>query len=333
MLVGIVGAGMAGLACAEGLVRRGHQVVLFDKGRGPGGRMSSRRLQTPKGEAHFDHGAQYFNIREDGFQERVNAWIAEGVVARWLPAGRDAYVGVPAMNAPIQQMAAGQHVHWSTLVTKVERVDPGWRLFVESGEVFDVDMAVIAVPAEQTTALLAPVAPNLASCARGATSEPCWTVMLAFSEAVAAVGDCFRGDDIIEWSARNNSKPGRVGPESWVVQATADWSRRHLEAAPEWVASKLTEALSNLLDTTLPLCVGIASHRWRFARSAADGSGAILDHDRRLGICGDWLISPRVEAAWVSGTGLAELIGVGDGDERFRNALSRDISFMRSRPL
>ena len=31
--IAIVGAGMAGLACAERLVRGGRQVVLFDKGR------------------------------------------------------------------------------------------------------------------------------------------------------------------------------------------------------------------------------------------------------------------------------------------------------------
>jgi hypothetical protein len=128
MRVGIVGAGMAGLACAEGLVRQGHEVLLLDKGRGPGGRMSTRRLQTDSGLAHFDQGAQYFSVRDDGFRERVNAWIAEGVVARWLPAGSDAYVGVPAMNEPIRQMAAGQSVHWSTLVTKVEKINPGWRL-------------------------------------------------------------------------------------------------------------------------------------------------------------------------------------------------------------
>ena len=65
MRIGIVGAGMAGLACAEELTRLGHAVLLFDKGRGPGGRMSTRRIQTSAGEAYFDHGAQYFTVRDD----------------------------------------------------------------------------------------------------------------------------------------------------------------------------------------------------------------------------------------------------------------------------
>ena len=81
MRIGIVGAGMAGLACAEALTSAGHAVVVLDKGRGPGGRMSTRRLETPLGEVRFDHGAQYFTGRDPGFRARVAAWIAAGIAA------------------------------------------------------------------------------------------------------------------------------------------------------------------------------------------------------------------------------------------------------------
>ncbi len=313
MRIGIVGAGVAGLACARGLARQGHEVVLLDKGRGPGGRMSTRRMQTALGEAQFDHGTQYFTIRDQIFRVQVETWVAEGVVAPWPAAGSDAYVGVPAMNSPVRRMAEDFAVRWSTLVTKVESAGPVWRMFVESGEIFEADMAIIATPAEQTAALLATAAPEVASRAGAATSQPCWTVMLAFSAPVAVVRDCWGGEDVIGWAARNSAKPGRSGPETWVVQATPDWSRRHLEADPDWVAATLTVALSKTVGAALPESAGIASHRWRFARSAADGSGAILDRARRLGVCGDWLIGPRVEAAWLSGSSLAQRILAGDG--------------------
>ena len=306
--IGIVGAGMAGLACAEGLAGQGHEVVLLDKGRGPGGRMSTRRMPTSAGEAYFDHGAQYFTVREQSFRRRVDAWIFDGVAAQWPAAGSEAYVGVPSMNAPVRQMANGQTVHWTTLVKRIDSIDPGWRLFVEQGEAVDVDIAVVAVPADQASTLLASIAPDLASRAIASASEPCWTLMLAFSETIAVARNCWRGDHEIKWAARNNSKPSRIGPESWVVQAGPDWSARHLEADPAWVATTLKEAFSNLLETELPPCVGTASHRWRYARSGAEGSGALLDRDRGLGICGDWLIGPRVEAAWMSGTMLADRI-------------------------
>lgn len=318
MLVGIVGAGVAGLACADGLTARGHDVVLFDKGRGPGGRMSTRRLQTAQGEAHFDHGAQYFTVREDDFGTQVNAWIADGVVAPWPAAGAGAYVGVPAMNAPVRRLAGRHDVHWSSRVTAVRRGGAGWQLTLDGGEVRDVGLLVVAIPAEQAAELLADSAPDLAVQAGAAISEPCWTVMAAFAQPVMIAADCWRGAeerpaDMLGWAARNSAKPARTGPESWVVQGTPAWSRRCIDSDPDAVVTTLLAALSNELGVHLPPPIATAAHLWRFARSAHGGPGPVFDPDRRLGLCGDWLIGPRVESAWVSGARLAERIGAAAG--------------------
>ena len=77
--VAIVGAGVAGLAAARALLEAGHAPVVLDKGRGPGGRISTRRAEP----FAFDHGAQYFTARDPRFVEQVAAWEAGGVVARW----------------------------------------------------------------------------------------------------------------------------------------------------------------------------------------------------------------------------------------------------------
>ncbi|MDP3634933.1 FAD-dependent oxidoreductase [Phenylobacterium sp.] len=76
--VAVIGAGLAGLACATALRRAGHAVTVLDKGRGPGGRMSARRVETPLGQVTFDHGAQYFTARDPGFQAQVRAWAWPG---------------------------------------------------------------------------------------------------------------------------------------------------------------------------------------------------------------------------------------------------------------
>jgi predicted NAD/FAD-dependent oxidoreductase len=309
---------MAGLACAEALSVKGHDVVLFDKGRGPGGRMSTRRIATASGEAGFDHGAQYFTVRDGAFRRRVDGWIAGGVVAPWPAAGGDAYVGVPGMNAPVRQMAEELPVHWATRVTRIEPSGQSWRLVIEPGEAIEVDIVVVATPAEQVSDLLEPVAPDLAARARSAPSAPCWTVMLAFEHALPIDLDCFRGGegDALGWVARNTSKPGRTGPEAWVLQASPDWSRQHLEADADWVLAALSDALSQRLGTALASPIASSTHRWRYARAAAEGSGALWDVDRQLGLCGDWLIGARVEAAWMSGTRLGERIAAYGGAGR-----------------
>ena len=90
MRIAIVGAGIAGLSCADALAARGHRVRLFDKGRCPGGRMSTRRAQLDGRDMQFDHGAQYFTARDADFVAQVRRWEDVGLAARWPPAGDDA---------------------------------------------------------------------------------------------------------------------------------------------------------------------------------------------------------------------------------------------------
>ena len=121
MKIGIIGAGLAGLTAARGLAKAGHALVLFDKARGPGGRMSTRRTETGQGMAYFDHGAQYFTVRDAGFAETVARWEVEGVAARWAAAGDNAWVGTPGMNAIIKAEAAGHDVRWNCRIERIVR--------------------------------------------------------------------------------------------------------------------------------------------------------------------------------------------------------------------
>jgi predicted NAD/FAD-dependent oxidoreductase len=308
MAVAIIGAGMAGLACAERLVAAGVSVRLFDKGRGPGGRMSTRRVATAAGEAGFDHGAQYFTVRDPAFQARVEQWQRDGLAARWPAAGPDAWVGTPTMNAPVKRMASALDVRWSALVDRVTREDGGWRPRGEGIAEQAFETVLIAVPAEQAGPLLKPWDASMAARAVATPSLPCWTVMAAFAERLPVEDDILRERGIIGWAARNSAKPGRSGPESWVIQAGPDWSLAHLEETPTEVLPALLAALSDRIGAAVPEPLTASAHRWRFARSGSAGVDTLWNADLRLGACGDWLLGPRVESAWVTGDRLAGLV-------------------------
>src|SRR3954462_2611646 len=65
--IAIVGAGLAGIACARTLVQAGHRVTVFEKALKVGGR--GARRDTPFGT--FNHGAQYFTVRVTRFQQAL----------------------------------------------------------------------------------------------------------------------------------------------------------------------------------------------------------------------------------------------------------------------
>ncbi len=305
MRIAIVGAGLAGLSCGARLAGAGHAVSLFDKGRGPGGRLSHRRAATPLGEAHFDHGAQYFTARDPDFRRQVDFWARDGIAAPWPAAGDDAWVGVPGMNAPAKALAAGLDVGCAARVERLERDGAGWHLSGEGLEAGPFDAVAVAVPAEQAGALVRAVSPGFADAADATPAEPCWTVMAAFPERLRIGEDVVKRRGPIGWAARDSAKPGRSGPESWVVQAGPDWSREHLEEAPAEIVPKLLGALAEVTGSPLPEPAVASAHRWRYARSGTLGRDDLWDAGLRLGVCGDWLLGPRVECAWVSGHRLA----------------------------
>lgn len=307
MTLAIIGAGIAGLACATRLADAGREVRLFDKGRGAGGRMATRRLELDGTTVTFDHGAQYLTARDPRFAQVLEQWARCGLVAPWPAAGPEAWVGVPGMNAPIRALAEPHRVAWGQRVEHIAYANDQWHLDGDARQTFDT--LVLAIPAEQAAAMLGATAPDLAQLAAAVQTLPCWTMFAAFDAPLPLPQDVIRGPDdaALTWAARDSAKPGRAPGERWVVQAGAAWSHRHLEDDAAAVAERLLQALAVRAGAAL-IPRTMMAHRWRYARTTATAPAMLWDADRRLGLCGDWCRGARVEDAWLSGDALAQAI-------------------------
>lgn len=304
----VIGGGMAGLSAATALAPAGAHIIVLDKGRGPGGRMAARRVEIAGQQVSFDHGAQYFTARDPAFRETVAAWEQAGVAARWPAAGEDAWVGTPGMNACVRHMAAGLDVRWNVRAERLLRDGRLWQ--VEAGEtVFTADTVLVAVPAEQAAVLLADIAPDFAARAASVASAPCWAVMADFPELLP-VADTYRSDTApVSWAARNSAKPGRSGRESWVIHASPARSRALIDLPKDEVARLLLADFFAATGTAPAAPQHLDAHRWLYAQpEARKGVEPLFDAGLRIGIAGDWLHSPRVEGAWLSGRALAEAV-------------------------
>ena len=326
--VAVIGAGIAGTACARTLADHGVTVTILEKSRGPGGRISTRR-----GDAGaFDHGAQYFSVRDARFGDRVRDWVEQGVVARWD--GRFAevdadgvrpldapprFVGVPGMGALCGHLASGVAIETSTRVQDLLCTDHGWMATTPCADgslraLGPFDVVLSTAPAPQSSEMLAVAAPALAAIARAADMRTMWSLMLSSTSPIALSFDHARVLDDgcpLAWISRISSKPGRVqdGRDRWVLLARDAWSVAHLEDSADSVAAELAAAFSALcarLSVALPALDHLSAHRWRHALPArADGGSSAFDAERGIGIAGDWMRGPRVEDAYLSGVSLA----------------------------
>jgi renalase len=341
MNIAVIGAGIAGLACARQLVASGHVVTVFERGDAPGGRVATVRTEI----GGFDHGAQYLTARHPAFVAETEAWSKAGVIEPWsvvvhsveavadrVPAHEAStgktqrWVGVPGMSAIGTHLAQGLDVRLDARIVAIDEVAsadrsaPRWSLQRRDAEggtgpvtegLFDI--VVSAVPAAPAAALLV-ASPELARKAAEARIEPCWALLLGFAEPIAAdlarVGDAaFVNSGRLAWIARESSKPQRRLGERWTLHAQSAWSVEHFDDDPEDVKAKLIKAFHEA-TATLEQPVYAHAHRWRhaLARTSLDCE-YLWDERRRIGACGDWCLGYRVEDAWLSGVALAKVMG------------------------
>ncbi len=317
--MGIIGAGIAGLAAARRLAESGVSVEVFDKGRGAGGRASTRRVDLAGNAVSFDHGAQYFTARDERFIPVVERWQHEGVCAAWdavigtvdepgkalpKPDGPTRFVGTPGMNAIVAAMASDVVVRYSTTVDRIERSEGAWLVHLSDGEAARYDALVVATPAPQSVALLQGL-PKLAGRAQACEMRPCWAVMAAFDDRLPIEADGVfinLNGHPLSWAARDSNKPGRPAGERWVLHAGPRWSEANIELERENVVNALLPALGEALQIDLPAPEHAAAHRWRYAQTQAQvNGGCMLDARARLAVAGDWCHGGRVEGAFLSG--------------------------------
>lgn len=315
MRIAIIGAGIAGLTAAGVLKAAGHQPVIFDKGRGPGGRSVSKRTD----HGGIDLGLPYFTARDPAFRQTVDQWIEAGVVAPWsveprvLPEQQPArpqarLVAVPRMSALARHLAEGLDLHCSVQVSEITRELTGWVLRERQGESLgEFDGLILTAPAPQSQSLLAEPCPRLAARAATARMQPCWALGLVLEAPLELGFDAgFPSSGPLGWIARSGSRPERPHlPEIWLLHATAAWSEANIEWSQDAVGEWLTQAFADLINRH-PVVTERFVHRWRFARArdALKAEGGYLESEDIL-CAGDWVSDGTLEGAWQSGRAAA----------------------------
>lgn len=331
--IAVIGSGIAGAACARALSLAGCAVQVFDKSRGPGGRLATRRVEWTDREGQvrttrLDHGALAITARTAAFQGFVDLAVQAGCLAEWTPrladhrpppeSGARLYLPVPGMPALCRRLLRGVAATWSVAVDRLHPSPLGWQLEARGERhATHFDAVLLAVPPAQAAPLLAPHRSDWARHASIAPMQPCWSLM-----GIAEVGGAAVSPP--QWDLaqpltgplacilRNEARPGRqrvAGQAHWVAHARAGWSRRHLEQPAAWVQAQMQAAIADQLRRPVDW-LHCTVHRWRYAmpqtRQVALGEACWWDAAQGLGVCGDFLGGCGVEGAWLSARALAK---------------------------
>lgn len=333
----VMGAGMAGLTCARHLQAAGHEVVVLDKSRGVGGRVATRRLVG----AIADHGARSLEIQGSLTQSLIQALQQQGILQIWTdqeqrftsagimssPAPHPQFCAPEGMTAIAKFLAQGLEVRRSQRVVAIApKSDQTWQLTLvddttQTGTALSAERLILAIPAPQAVALLAPLADTLLGefwrSLQSITFDPCLTAIATYSTECQPELESLpwrslhidHADARFRWIGMDSSKRLSPSPPVCVVHSTANFAERHLEADDLGAIGRLMlEQAAEWLLPWLREPEQLQVHRWRYAFPRTVLSSPFLAIAEPIPLCcvGDWCLGQTIEAAMQSGLAAAQ---------------------------
>ena len=312
MRVVVIGAGIAGLMAAQSLVENGHDVVVVDKGRSPGGRLATRRIDN----ATLDHGAQFFTVRDSLFETHVAKWISSGVVTEWCRGfdnaaqnndGFPRYRGVRGMTDIAKHLAIGLDVRCNTLAFSIT---PGttskWQLNIDDGSALDADAIIVTCPLPQTYALLVTADIELPDSMMRTEYDRtiCLLAVLKQSSAVTTPGGLQNPDETFSFVADNAIK-GISSAVALTLHANPRFSLEHWDAPPQDVHDLLLKQAKPWIgDATV---VTSQVKKWRLATPLTIWPERHWANEMIV-LAGDAFGGPKIEGAALSGLSAANYL-------------------------
>jgi predicted NAD/FAD-dependent oxidoreductase len=317
----VVGAGISGLLAARELRAAGWRVVVFEKARGVGGRMATRRL----GSGTFDLGAQFFTVRSERFGGLVDEWLEAGVAREWTRGFADAqgrhnedgyprYRGSEGMTSIPKYLARDLDVHTGETVAEVNARGKVWEVRTQSDTQETGAALLLTAPVPQSVALVTSGDFGLPVEARRRLDrisyDPCLALTILFDgpTGVPEPGGVQIKGEPLDWIGDNQRKGISEAP-AITVHAGPKWSRQHFEADEAKITGSLLRFVGNQLGFDLVARVVETSlTRWRYSWvSRSHPEPCLLASETPpLLFAGDAFGGAKVEGAALSGLAAAD---------------------------
>jgi len=306
---GIVGAGISGASCAGALAAAGWDVDIFDKARGVGGRLSSRRME----DGWATLGSPFMSARREPFRSQLREWVRQGwlepvrgkiwrgrATVSWTQAQlQNHFRPLIEPSQLVRSLLGSAHLHTQSLVT---RIAPR-TLVLENAETRgDYDCVICSVPGPQCVPLVAGLPRLHERLLDDNQYRPVWSFLMRWEGGPDA--EVIQFDDELLNVAVSQIQGGGL----WAVHSTHAFAETYLDAGKEEASTRAASALMGLLGLPWPVEVE-AAHLWKMALPTSQQGGFWLgDRENRVALIGDGIAGAGVERAWESGTRLAQAL-------------------------
>lgn len=337
MLIGIIGAGIAGLTAGRILSKAGHEVIVFEKSNGFGGRMATRYF----GDEHqikMDHGVTSFTAKDPEFISFVDEMKEKGLLKDWGNSisyynGESFYKEHPARERQPYYIAPkgmnkigkylsrwvdfyqGEKVGGVTYIGRNPQKKRSWMINLATINVFEVDAVIVATPATQAQGIIqtAQDETQIRRAIREIDSiryNHSWSLMTGYEGEYKPEwrGVSFSNSNL-EWICNESSKRDNGGESTLVMQSTNNFANQHQHSDSEVVVREMMKSASKVTGEWVYSPKWHDLHYWRSVRAQNPLDQPYMDIENDgapFALVGDYFQGSSVESSYLSGKRLAE---------------------------
>ena len=316
----IIGSGISGATIAN-LLNKKHSVILFDKARGPGGRASFKRI---KGKTGFDHGTQYISPKTKEFKKFTKGLIKKKILKVW--GGKHVFlnskkkedkkhlkiIGKNGNNDISKYLIKKINCNYQSELKKIYYKNKMWYLLFNDRKLRSYKNLVLTCPFPQLKKLSKKFINN-SFIDKRVKMDANITTMIAIKKNKKSNSSYLFEDPILGWAGNENSKKRfKSKYDLWTLQSTFAWAnkkinqnKKHKKKNSNIMIDKFFK-LSNIKKTKIYYSL---NHGWKYSSNSKPFRiKSYWDSKKRLGVCADWLVGPRLESGWISAQDLFKKI-------------------------
>jgi len=308
----VIGSGISGATIAN-LLNKKFQVNLYDKGRGPGGRASFKRI---KGQIGFDHGTQYFSPKTIEFKKFINRLIKIKILKKW--SGNHIFlnskkkenkkhikiIGKKGNNDICKYLLKKVRCYYQSEVKKIYYKNKLWFLLFTDGKVKTYKAVILTCPFPQLKKLSEKFINN-SFIKKKLKMDANITVMIAIKKNKVSPCSFVFDDPILGWAGNENTKKRfKSKYDLWTLQSTFKWANKNIDKNKKNLKKNskiLIDKFFKLTKIERTKVIYSINHGWKYSSNSKPfKTRSFWDPQKKLGVCADWFVGSRLESGWIS---------------------------------
>ena len=316
----VIGSGISGATIAN-LLNKKHNVDLYDKARGLGGRSSFKRLDKIRG---FDHGTQYFSPKTPEFKRFTKKLIEKKILKIWE--GNHKFlsdkkkenkkhvkvIGRKGNNDISKYLLKNVRCYFQSELKKINFQNRKWNLIFNNGETRNYENLILTCPFPQLKKLSKKYIKN-SFIKEKVKMDANITILMEIKKTNLGYSSFLFNDRILGWAGYENSKKRfKSKSDLWTLQSTFNWANKKInqnKVLKKTNAKILIDKFFKLTGIKRTKVLFSLNHGWKYSSNSKPIKLKSYWNSRlNLGVCADWFNGPRLESGWISANDLYKKI-------------------------